>query len=79
MANELQTLNLSDRVFYINDNINHYTLCDTIKFCNNLIIKDNKIIKENTKILEDTFKQKLKEKITPPDVDVYLNTFGGRR
>lgn len=62
MTNELQTFNLSDRVFYINDDINNNTSFDTIKFCNNLIIKDNKIIKENTKILEDTFHQKLKEK-----------------
>lgn len=77
MTNELQTFNLSDRVLYINDDIDNVTSCDTVKFCNNLIIKDNKIIKENTKILEDTFNQKLKEKITPPDVNVYLNTFGG--
>ena len=54
MTNELQTFNLSDRVLYINDDIDNVTSCDTVKFCNNLIIKDNKIIKENTKILEDT-------------------------
>lgn len=63
MTNELQTFNLSDRVLYINDDIDNVTSYDTVKFCNNLIIKDNKIIKENTKILEDTFNQKLKEKL----------------
>ena len=63
MTNELQTFNLSDRVFYINDDINNDTSFDTVKFCNNLIIKDNKIIKENTKILEDTFHQKLRKKL----------------
>ena len=43
MTNELQTFNLSDRVLYINDDIDNVTSCDTVKFCNNLIIKDNKI------------------------------------
>ena len=50
MTNELQTFNLSDRILYINDDRDNVTSCDTVKFCNNLIIKDNKIITENPKI-----------------------------
>lgn len=50
---------------------------DITKWVTNLIDGDNNIIEENKKILKEFFKHNIKEDIKIPDVNVWLNTYGG--
>lgn len=74
---KLQTFDITKRSLYINYDVDEKMSEDITKWVTNLIDGDNNIIEENKKILKEFFKHNIKEDIKIPDVNVWLNTYGG--
>lgn len=77
MENKLQTFDVTKRNLYITDDIDDKVSDDIIRWVTNLITGDNNIIDENKKVLKDFFGHNIKDDINIPDVNVWLNTYGG--
>ncbi len=77
MENKLQTFDVTKRNLYITEDIDEKTSDDIIKWVTNLITGDNNIIDENKKALKEFFGHNIKEEIKIPDVNVWLDTYGG--
>ncbi len=74
---KLQTFDIIKRSLYINYDVDEKMSEDITKWVTNLIDGDNNIIEENKKILKEFFKHNIKEDIKIPDVNIWLNTYGG--
>lgn len=74
---KLQTFDITKRSLYINYDVDEKMSEDITKWVTNLIDGDNSIIKENKKILKEYFNHNIKEDIDIPEVNVWLNTYGG--
>lgn len=77
MESKLQTFDVTKRNLYITEDIDEKTSDDIIRWVTNLITGDNNIIDENKKALKEFFGHNIKEEIKIPDVNVWLDTYGG--
>lgn len=77
METKLQTFDVTKRNLYITEDIDEKISDDIIRWVTNLITGDNNIIDENKKTLKAFFGHNINEDIKIPDVNVWLDTYGG--
>lgn len=77
METKLQTFDVAKRNLYITEDIDEKTSDDIIRWITNVITGDNNIINENKNVLKEFFGHNIKEEIKIPDVNVWLDTYGG--
>lgn len=77
----LQNFDLTTRNIYLYDDIDSVSAVNLLKSINEIIIKDNELIEKNIMLINQIYKNAnlefLKNKENIPDINIYLNSFGG--